>query len=979
MAPLPPTADLGESHPLTKPPPQQAQQQTSVWVVRPGNSGRVLAVAAEVTPQTSVLPAPPAPQLQKSNSSNNIIPRDSLGIMSTSRIPRSLAISDMTEQFDLQTGQPIGHQQHHQKQLTTTSPTRDRSNIDDVNRRWDEMMKSTTPVSPLSGSVPGSAKNVMLTSTPSSATINGGRDSRGSGSGASAALTFGNTDTLLGASKSGSAVGSIGDSKTSVNFEDPSKKTKKRISFSEKVMYRSLSSIDMDQASLADLHKASLMAVSELWSDDEDQDEEYDDDGYQNTEDDTLYSDEGNDWPKNDEFESIVDGPNIMSLPLDDDDDIRIPSPTRQLSIGGQSIISPIVQLAMESPMSQRLRTSPPNQQPDLSSNTSASSILPVSPSSPISRNTFNASPVHRFLKTQNMVPLTPNRFDSPTPPQATPQLAKQASKDDVILSSLTIPQTIINNQIINLQIPSDIQDLVSPSDFGKPPKLDQKHSSKSPKSSSPPDSSTNKSCHPITASPQQRMSPNTHGFSKQQVSTTPPALNTSSPHLCTKDLGLSPILLRSSGNGSGSASNTLNSKSLFKNLDDKLNWDDVISGSHGTSSPSTLVGSSIAYSSPWIKRSPNQASETTASFNAIPIPKPNISDFENSCTNLRSLDEGEVLPPQITQEDGDKTLRSSKHEGMSTDSLVLEEEEIVLENVRQDGGLNSTAFFIPLGTGSNGIQEKKSLKADNKEIKPSYSNEFNIEDADSISATTTTKSTLLGKKIAIPHAEPVVVVVAPQSPKLLPNPRTAASDAWIKQKNGINIGDSMFISKDNVGGLQAPSPRMIGKQSSVAPPITSGSINTQKKGKSSETNISIDADEEEEEDASKVPIVVVNMTAAESSPSPVAPGSRKQNSPSKIRQLKSKTGSTASAPDFYSPSVLNTPRDSNTTLVNGNRDSVASLMRQQRSSEPSFGERILVQRVSLNDSIDYTEMGLADASGMMNLKSAPNSFSQKA
>ncbi|KAJ3034289.1 hypothetical protein HDU99_010725, partial [Rhizoclosmatium hyalinum] len=84
------------------------------------------------------------------------------------------------------------------------SPTRlERPKIEDVNKRWDEMMKSTTPVPqpptpPFGHLTPsGSAtKNHHLIMTaPSSATLVNGSDSRGSGSGSS--LKFGDPSLSL--------------------------------------------------------------------------------------------------------------------------------------------------------------------------------------------------------------------------------------------------------------------------------------------------------------------------------------------------------------------------------------------------------------------------------------------------------------------------------------------------------------------------------------------------------------------------------------------------------------------------------------------------------------------------------------------------------------------------------------------------------------------------------------------------------------
>ncbi|ORY47336.1 hypothetical protein BCR33DRAFT_94316 [Rhizoclosmatium globosum] len=98
--------------------------------------------------------------------------------------------------------------------------------------------------------------------------------------------------------------------------KDALRKQKKSISFSDKVMYRSLSSIDMEDQQLASYElqqQQALMAISDLWSDEE---EEFGAcvGGY---EDETLYSEDGagGDWPRNDEFEDMVDGTNIMSLP----------------------------------------------------------------------------------------------------------------------------------------------------------------------------------------------------------------------------------------------------------------------------------------------------------------------------------------------------------------------------------------------------------------------------------------------------------------------------------------------------------------------------------------------------------------------------------------------------------------------------------------------------------------------------------------
>ncbi|ORY47334.1 hypothetical protein BCR33DRAFT_94313 [Rhizoclosmatium globosum] len=255
----------------------------------------------------------------------------------------------------------------------------------------------------------------------------------------------------------------------------------------------------------------------------------------------------------------------------------------------------------------------------------------------------------------------------------------------------------------------------------------------------------------------------------------------------------------------------------------------------------------------------------------------------------------------------------------MSSDSLVLEEEEIVLENTKADGVVSSAAFFIPLETelkvsGGGGGGKKDTVKE--QELASYPPSEINIdEDTESV-----------GKTASIAHAEPVVVVVAPQqtSPKALSTPRTSTSDAWIKEKNGViaaNISDSFLIGKES-------------------PRHTAGSGKSGKKSNSGRVKEEVgDKDE-------KVPIVVVKMSA-ESPTSPRKPS----GSPSKIRHQKPK----AFPPDTYSPS---TPRDSAVTLVN--RDSMVSLKRDSQG-QPSFGERVMVNRALLPDNGPFGELGMKE------------------
>ncbi|KAI9350941.1 hypothetical protein BDR26DRAFT_515978 [Obelidium mucronatum] len=975
MAPVPPpTIDQGESHTSTKPIPQQNQQQQqqqqqqseqkSVWVVRPGNSGRVLAVAAEITAPQQGHP----PIMHKSNNTNMIppppTPRDSLVMMSTSRIPRSLAVSDMAESFDQQ-----------QQRQHCTSPGRDRTHIDDVNRRWDEMMKSTTPVpSSLTGSVPTSAKNLAvasLTSAPSSATMYGGSGSRGSGSGASTALKFGSDDEVLGFAETPSKSGEtskIGSSNSNNLNTEKMKKTKKSISFSENlVMYRSLSNIDIDQASI-DLQQAALMAVSELWSDD-DEDEEgdqelyYNDDGYQNTEDDTLYSEEGNDWPKNDEFEEIADGTNIMSLPTDEDDDARISSPIRDLTVSGQNISTSNLPVGPEIP-AQRVKLSSPN-----SLDTQLpSGIIPVVPTSPLSRSTFNASPVHRFLKNQHLIPVPSSRSELTTLPQmpslspAAVTLVRQPTKEDIIPSSL-VPQTIINNQVINLQIPSDIHDLCLESSGQRDPLA-------SPRGASFQEIKKKVHQSSKSSSPQQRIpssSSNTHVFG-----CTPPPIISSSPSIPNQDIPQSPRSLRAGSGSTSVASSSVTGKSHLKSskssADDKFSRDE------------TCPQSSIASSSPWIKR----ASAVEASSSSVLggcgghelHKKPQQQQLQDFGVTLKTLYNG--VDPSSNEI---KTMKGSgKKEGMSTDSLVfLEEGEIVLENVRQDGAVNSAAFFIPLGDENrieNEINDGKGVNG--SPIKSSYSSEFNIEDdTESISAAVTSSQgatkNLIGKQPAIPSADPVVVVVAPQSPQLISNSRSNTSDGWIKSKNGVlgaNVGDSMFITKESIlsDRIQAPSPRLAGKPSSIGTPPILHTPTASKKGKSSPSEvtksaartISMDDNQTGNESSDHVPIVVVKMAGDVSSLSTSATatptGSRKQNSPAKIRQPKPKTIDTF---EYYSEGGS---RDSNVTLVNSSRESSTSL---KRSPDSSFGGRVLMHRVNMPESFNYQEFEFNEAGGM--------------
>ncbi|KAJ3394582.1 hypothetical protein HDU84_007756 [Entophlyctis sp. JEL0112] len=131
-----------------------------------------------------------------------------------------------------------------------------RGNIVEVNRRWEEMMRDIKPQLETCGSTEIS---MTMTAAP---------------------------------------IGSP--------LVDFSNKPKKSISFSENVMYRSLSSIHLDP-------DAGVFNPMSIWSDEDD---------FKDEEDDTLYSDESNEWNKDDTLEDIIDGTNVMNLPLDEDNEI---------------------------------------------------------------------------------------------------------------------------------------------------------------------------------------------------------------------------------------------------------------------------------------------------------------------------------------------------------------------------------------------------------------------------------------------------------------------------------------------------------------------------------------------------------------------------------------------------------------------------------------------------------------------------------
>ncbi|KAJ3066199.1 hypothetical protein HDU98_010484 [Podochytrium sp. JEL0797] len=531
-----------------------------------------------------------------------------------------------------------------QKIQSASAHARDRANIGDVNKKWDEMMKSTTPV-PGVASVPGSATNGMGSTAPSSATVGAGTEKRGLASGSSSAVQFDEPGL-----KSGSAP--ISDMLEPTSTQ----KTKKSISFSENVMYRSLSSIDMGPEAMDLQHQASLMAISELWSDE--------DEDYRDEENDTLYSEEGLNWSTNhDEFEAMVDGTNIMTLPLDDEDDnLRIPLPIGQIS------------------GDQRHRTSPPN--PPLE----PTNVIPIAPPNPISRATFNASPIHKFLKNQTVSPPPPSmRFESPSPPlrkspnPISPIASSSASRspiahlkeDNPVLSHIP-PQAIINNQLINLEIPLDIHEFEDVRTTQLPPTLSARASSTASKPSS---SDTAPAVTKFAGTPP--ISFHKHASSASSI-------------------GLSPILLRTSS--TNASANGFN-RTLFKSVNDSdATWEDVISNAanapySGGPAGNHANGSTSASSSHWIKRA--TPLDSPCLKKEFPVAASKV-DFNTSCAQLKSLHDEVTPTPSVNAEDAEKTMRKGK-ETMSTDSLVLEEEDIVLEVTKASGGVASAAFFIPI------------------------------------------------------------------------------------------------------------------------------------------------------------------------------------------------------------------------------------------------------------------------------------------
>ncbi|KAI8843254.1 hypothetical protein BJ741DRAFT_704509 [Chytriomyces cf. hyalinus JEL632] len=679
-----------EQDPFSTPPGISSGLQlptTSVWVVRPGlGSGRInctAAVAAECCPQelgnSSTLMHEPSLEQghfngMKRESLVTLNPNNNAAI--ASRIPRSNAISDIHENFgvpnnsrnftdgDSDSASSASNSEAFQleeaRQHNVASAQGRGTNISDINKRWNEMMKSPT----------STANSVAAEKTKS----------------ADASIERIRADASAGSS-----------------FGAQSKK--KTISFSEKVMYRSISHLALEDAK--DILDRQINAVvSDIWTDDE-------------NEDDTLYSDEGNDWPKKDEFEAIVDGLNIMSLPMDDED-----LPPRQTRMPGTS---------------QTVNSAPPVT---------------------LNRISFSTSPIHKFIQPQNLMNEVPA---SPLFTQQKSSSNPSASRDHTGFTSTSSDDPLKSN-------------------------LTRSSNSKGKSendSEQKPAASASKFPSPTTANP---------------IYTTDFAHAKRSEMLPAKETGISPILMRS-GNSQAPT------RSIFNDIDSNdIRWDKCFESGE-TPAPSS--------SSPWIKRaslaSPEEFATSKPAYSAsltaaVTLNLPLLHEAEPSSVKLE-MDEGS-LESLAGESQTDQPVPARKlpvKSNLSSDSLNLEEEEIVLESIRPGTGEKvSSAFFIPV--------DKTKPTEDSGNFK--------------------------GSK-PISYAAPILVNVAPQSlSSQAITPRSTVSDAWIKNPDSADSPRSV---------LNAASKR---KTKKAPPYLKSGDSKSSK-----EQRLAV-------EEEFEVPIVVVKMTA---------------------------------------------------------------------------------------------------------------------
>ncbi|KAI8609876.1 hypothetical protein BC830DRAFT_796174 [Chytriomyces sp. MP71] len=778
----------------------QSDQQTSVWVVRPGGqSGRVSCIAASAAESSQRQPYSSMSNDQdRRPSTPGMSPRDSLPVVNgVPRMPRSLGLADIHEsmhasnildpdhviQRDEDQGEMETARQLEEARRHNTSSARNRGNINDINKRWDEMMKSSLP-GPASGGSPAS-ETVVSTSA-------------------------GNKGELKSEVVSNQSPVVIADS-----IQD-SNKQKKSISFSGSVMYRSVSNLELDN-SQALLNQQLNAIVSEIWSDDESEGN------------DTLYSEEGNEWPKDDEFEAMVDGTNIMSLPFDDEEEEQIQG---------------------RNPLSDMR-------------------------SANVSRNVFNSSPVHRLLRTQTVIQ------NSPPPPHSQLEFAQiefaqlsplaANSLDSVKLSGMAA-DSALNHQVINLELPTayDVSFCTSLNALEAPIVLSQPNVSGLPPSTPP----------------------------NRQSASVPFSDGMFSPS--TNASGLSPILIRSENEPNEPIS------PLFVDIPKKvLKWDDLAVSHNGKSSP-------------WIKQTVINA--RTEQIDPI------TRTFSEESKHERGDDKREILT-------GGEQIATRVKAVQSCDSLVLEEEEIVLENVKPGTDIKtSTAFFIPL--------EKSESLERNSAAKPAFTTSYLQSNFKSALDNAGEISTSLTE---ISHADPVVVNVAPQSPKpQSATNRGTASDAWIAEKTmhpvtlEIITRSSPTISKSaNKSKKSSPiSKQDASYDSFYCVEETTGSDTGSSMSKPSISKQVASADTlelPENSGEAEVPIVVIKM-------SDTAPRNKRHSS-SKVRSQKS-----TKSPEIYH----STPRESVATLVN--RDSMSSL-------KAKINEKIISHRVTLSDNVAFPDM----------------------
>ncbi|KAJ3223886.1 hypothetical protein HDU81_008840 [Chytriomyces hyalinus] len=563
-------------------------------------------------------------------------------LVSTCRIPRSNAIANMHESFGVpnsilsftngdgdalsSASNSEAFQLEEARQHNVASAQGRGTNISDINKRWNEMMKS-----------PASNADSVVAEKAKSANVSVERV------------------------RADASAGSFGP------------QSKKKISFSEKVMYRSISHLALEDPK--DILDRQINAVvSDIWTDDE-------------NEDDTLYSDEGSDWPKKDEFEAIVDGLNIMSLPMDDEDDL----PPRQTRMPGTS------------------------------------HTVPSAPPVTLNRISFSTSPIHKFIQPQNHVNDVPA---NPLFVQQKPSSNAATSRDHAGFNSTASDNQLkpILTRSFNLKAKSEIDP-------------EQKPAASASNFQSP------------TANP---------------IYTTEFAHAIRSEMLLAKETGISPILMRS-GNSQAPT------RSIFNDIDSSdIRWDKCFEAGE-TPAPS---------SSPWIKRASQASPEDygtakpaySASLTTVTLNLPLLHEAESSPVKPQ-MDEGslESLAGSSESQTADQPILATNlpvKSNLSSDSLNLEEEEIVLESIRPGTGEKvSSAFFISV--------DKAKPTEDSGNFK--------------------------GSK-PISHAAPILVNVAPQSlPSQALTPRSTVSDAWIKNPDSADSPRAMLSAASKRKTKKAP------------------------------------------------------------------------------------------------------------------------------------------------------------------------------